>query len=142
MRHLSPKIGDYISKMAPVWVEGQLLNVKRWKHLVFVTLRDTDQNMSLRPAELEFHYRDAFADVAIPEAYERLLQDALHGDASLFMRSDEIERAWEVMGPFLAAAERPDAPRPEEYAPGSQGPGNADEFLARDGRAWLTLCQH
>ena len=48
VRHLSPKIGDYIGKMAPVWVEGQLLNVKRWKHLVFVTLRDTDQNMSLR----------------------------------------------------------------------------------------------
>jgi exodeoxyribonuclease VII large subunit len=48
VRHLSPKIGDYISKMAPVWVEGQLLNVRRWKHLVFVTLRDTDQNMSLR----------------------------------------------------------------------------------------------
>ena len=48
VRHLSPKIGDYISKMSPVWVEGQLLNVKRWKHLVFVTLRDTDQNMSLR----------------------------------------------------------------------------------------------
>lgn len=48
VRHLSPKIGDYVSKMAPVWVEGQLLNVRRWKHLVFVTLRDTDQNMSLR----------------------------------------------------------------------------------------------
>ena len=48
VRHLTPKIGDYISKMSPVWVEGQLLNVKRWKHLVFVTLRDTDQNMSLR----------------------------------------------------------------------------------------------
>jgi len=48
VRHLSPKIGDYISKMSPVWVEGQLLNVRRWKHLVFVTLRDTDQNMSLR----------------------------------------------------------------------------------------------
>jgi exodeoxyribonuclease VII large subunit len=48
VRHLSPKIGDYIAKMSPVWVEGQLLNVRRWKHLVFVTLRDTDQNMSLR----------------------------------------------------------------------------------------------
>jgi exodeoxyribonuclease VII large subunit len=48
VRHLSPKIGDYIAKMSPVWVEGQLLNVKRWRHLVFVTLRDTDQNMSLR----------------------------------------------------------------------------------------------
>jgi len=48
VRHLSPKIGDYIAKMAPVWVEGQVLNVKRWKHMVFLTLRDTDENMSLK----------------------------------------------------------------------------------------------
>ncbi len=48
VRHLSPKIGEYVAKMAPVWVEGQVLNVKRWKHLVFLTLRDTDENMSLR----------------------------------------------------------------------------------------------
>ncbi len=48
VRHLSPKIGEYIARMSPVWVEGQVLNVKRWKHLVFVTLRDTDENMSLK----------------------------------------------------------------------------------------------
>jgi exodeoxyribonuclease VII large subunit len=48
VRHLSPKIGDYISKMSPVWVEGQILNVRRWRHLVFLTLRDTEENMSLR----------------------------------------------------------------------------------------------
>jgi len=48
VRHLSPKIGDYIARMSPVWVEGQLLNVKRWKHLLFVTLRDTEETMSLR----------------------------------------------------------------------------------------------
>lgn len=48
VRHLSPKIGEYIARMSPVWVEGQVLNVKRWKHLVFLTLRDTDENMSLR----------------------------------------------------------------------------------------------
>lgn len=48
VRHLSPKIGDYIAKMSPVWVEGQILNVRRWRHLVFLTLRDTDENMSLR----------------------------------------------------------------------------------------------
>lgn len=48
MRHLSPKIGAYIAKMSPVWVEGQVLNVKRWKHLVFLTLRDTEENMSLK----------------------------------------------------------------------------------------------
>ncbi|MEX0913789.1 MAG: exodeoxyribonuclease VII large subunit [Demequina sp.] len=45
---LSPKIGEYVSRMSPVWVEGQVLNVKRWKHLVFLTLRDTVENMSLK----------------------------------------------------------------------------------------------
>lgn len=48
VRHLSPKIADYISRMSPVWVEGQVLNVKRWRHLVFLTLRDTDEQMSLK----------------------------------------------------------------------------------------------
>lgn len=46
--HLSPKIGEYVARMSPVWVEGQVLNVKRWKHLVFLTLRDTAENMSLK----------------------------------------------------------------------------------------------
>lgn len=48
VRHLSPKIAEYVARMAPVWVEGQVLNVKRWKHMVFLTLRDTDENMSIR----------------------------------------------------------------------------------------------
>jgi glucose-6-phosphate 1-dehydrogenase len=95
-----------------------------------------DQAMTLRPADLEFLYRTAYPGVAIPEAYERLLQDALHGDAALFMRSDEIERAWEIMDPLIAASQRPDAPEPEVYAVGSEGPASADAFLARDGRAW------
>jgi exodeoxyribonuclease VII large subunit len=48
VRHLSAKIGEYIARMSPVWVEGQILNVKRWRHLVFLTLRDTDEQMSLK----------------------------------------------------------------------------------------------
>jgi glucose-6-phosphate 1-dehydrogenase len=96
----------------------------------------------LRPADLEFHYREAYPGVELPEAYERLLQDALHGDAALFMRSDEIERAWQIMDPLIAATERPDAPRPEEYPVGSAGPANADAFLEADGRKWVSLCQH
>jgi exodeoxyribonuclease VII large subunit len=55
---LSPKIGEYISRMSPVWVEGQVLNVKRWKHMVFLTLRDTDQQMSLK-ATLPAHEVEA-----------------------------------------------------------------------------------
>ncbi|MDN4490453.1 exodeoxyribonuclease VII large subunit [Demequina sp. SYSU T00068] len=47
VRHLSPKIADYIARLPAVWVEGQVLNVKRWRDLVFLTLRDTDEHMSL-----------------------------------------------------------------------------------------------
>jgi glucose-6-phosphate 1-dehydrogenase len=110
-------------------------------HINFQT-KVPDQGMELKPADLEFHYRDAYPGREIPEAYERLLQDAMNGDASLFMRSDEIERAWRIMDPLIAASERPDAPQPLEYALQSRGPKCADEFLAAQGRRWLELCHH
>jgi glucose-6-phosphate 1-dehydrogenase len=110
-------------------------------HVEFQT-KVPDQGMELRPADLQYHYRDAYKGVPIPEAYERLLLDAIHGDAMLFMRSDEIERAWEIMDPIIAAAERPDAPELYEYKVGSNGPACADEFLAREGRSWMMLCRH
>lgn len=97
--------------------------------------------VQLRPAELDFHYRETFGSEPLPDAYERLLQDALAGDPTLFMRDDEIERAWAIMDPIIAATERSDSPRPEEYAVGSNGSGCADELLAREGRRWLCLCK-
>ncbi|MBY0522169.1 MAG: glucose-6-phosphate dehydrogenase [Gemmataceae bacterium] len=109
-------------------------------HLNFQTKVPDTEGVVLRPADLQFHYRDAYADVVIPDAYERLLQDAIHGDASLFMRSDGIERAWEIMDPYIAALERPEAPQLQSYPVGSQGPKSADEFIARDGRKWLIRC--
>ncbi len=110
-------------------------------HLRFQT-KVPRSHMELKPADMEFHYRSSYPGVTIPEAYERLLQDAMNGDAALFMHSEEIERAWEIIDPLVAATERPDAPEPEQYEPGSAGPKCADELLARDGRSWLTLCQH
>jgi glucose-6-phosphate 1-dehydrogenase len=62
------------------------------------------------------------------------------GDAALFMRSDEIERAWEIMDPLIAAIEQGRAPACDDYAPGSEGPPCADKFLAQTGREWLSLC--
>jgi glucose-6-phosphate 1-dehydrogenase len=56
------------------------------------------------------------------------------------MRSDEIERAWEIMDPLIAVTERPDAPLPEEYKVGSEGPKGADAFIGREGRQWLGGC--
>ena len=110
-------------------------------HVNFQT-KVPDEAMALQPSDLEFHYRKAYPDRPIPESYERLLLDAINGEAHLFMRSDEIERAWEIMDPIIAATERPDAPTPQEYAVGSAGPKCADELLAREGRAWLSLCGH
>lgn len=84
--------------------------------------------VSLLPHDLTFDYKRAFQDQALPEAYERLLLDAIQGDASLFMRADEIERAWEIMDPLIAAAENATS-QPEKYAVGSNGPSCADKLL-------------
>jgi glucose-6-phosphate 1-dehydrogenase len=71
-----------------------------------------------------------------PEAYERLLGDALAGDQTLFTSSAEVEAQWTAVAPLLEA--RPD---PERYAAGSDGPSSADELLERDGRAWRPLSE-
>ncbi len=109
-------------------------------HLSFQT-KVPDHTIALAPADLEFQYRKAYPDVKLPEAYERLLLDAINGDAALFMRSDELERAWEIIDPLIAATERPDAPQPQEYPVGSLGPACADAFLAGEGRKWQMVCQ-
>ncbi len=111
-------------------------------HLSFQSKVPDKEGVVLSPADLEFHYHDTYRDVAIPEAYERLLLDALHGDAALFMRSDEIERAWAIADPFVEASADQGVCHAEEYAVGSEGPACADAFLAREGRAWLSLCRH
>jgi glucose-6-phosphate 1-dehydrogenase len=104
--------------------------------LTFQTKVPAIEGTSLKPRDLFFDYKQFGV---LPEAYERLLLDALQGDASLFMRGDEIERSWEVMDPFIAAAEAKDAPPPAQYAVGSEGPASGDELLARDGRKWQKI---
>jgi glucose-6-phosphate 1-dehydrogenase len=93
----------------------------------------------LRPRDLKFNYKEAYGEKVLPEAYERLLLDAVQGDASLFMRADEIERAWEIMDPLIAASESADAPDPEEYPVGSDGPACGAKLLQADGRAWQPI---
>lgn len=110
-------------------------------HLNFQTKVPDKERTQLQPVDMEFHYQSAFGKDAVPEAYERLLQDAVNGDASLFMRSDEIERAWEILDPFIIAAEQLEGPWPYAYPTGSCGPAEADALLARTGRSWITLCK-
>jgi glucose-6-phosphate 1-dehydrogenase len=100
-----------------------------------------DTVADLHTVNLAFHYRDSFEASPIPEAYERLLLDALQGDASLFTRGDRAELAWRLLDPILAVWQAGKAPL-ASYEPGSWGPAEADELLARDGRAWLHGCAH
>jgi len=90
-----------------------------------------------RSVDMEFHYAEAFGPTAIPEAYERLLLDALQGDAALFTRADETETAWGIMDPILQAWETQGNPPLGTYTPNSWGPAEADALLARDGRQWI-----
>ena len=99
-----------------------------------------DQEMSIQSVDMEFHYESAFKDQEIPEAYERLLQDALEGDGRLFIRSDHAEEAWRIVDPLLQAWEQSDGDTPHIYEPGSWGPVTADAFLDQDGRRWQGRC--
>ena len=108
-------------------------------HLEFQA-KTPDSALDLRPVNLEFHYEDSFGGQEIPDAYERLLLDALNGDASLFIRSDEIEQSWSIIDPLIEGLSGSSIRSPEIYDPGTEGPFSADDFLARDGRAWLGKC--
>jgi glucose-6-phosphate 1-dehydrogenase len=93
-------------------------------------------NIRLHAADLAFDYAQEFGKNAIPEAYERLLLDAMNGDASLFIRGDLIERAWQIVDPLIRAAEADGDPNPQEYEKGSWGPECAERMLAAEGRVW------
>ena len=91
-----------------------------------------------RTVSMDFRYGAAFGG-STPEAYERLLLDALRGDQTLFTRKDEVEAAWKLVGGILQVTEASDFPPPAPYEAGTWGPPEADALLARDGRAWRRL---
>lgn len=92
-------------------------------------------SLTIRPVRMHFRYETEFGAYT-PEAYERLLLDALAGDSTLFIRRDEVEAAWEFVEPILQAwRDRPLAEQ-EFYPAGSWGPPAADQLLAAHGHAW------
>ncbi len=147
-----PKAGTEIAivfKSAPSVLFNQ---AEELGHNVLVIRIQPDEGVSLRmqckmpgtavriePVKMDFHYGTSFGK-ASPEAYERLLLDAMSGDATLFARRDEVEGAWRFVDPIEQAWHRAENP-PEiyQYPAGSWGPVAADELLARDGRAWRRL---
>jgi len=90
--------------------------------------------MRLRPTNLDISFEETFKQ-RYPDAYERLLMDVVRGNATLFMRRDEVEAAWAWADGLLKAwADRPEPPRP--YASGSWGPTASIALIERDGRTW------
>ncbi|MCA9927246.1 MAG: glucose-6-phosphate dehydrogenase, partial [Anaerolineales bacterium] len=145
-----------------------VIEFKRPPHLMFTDLNEADMipnilSMCIQPDEgihlkleakvpdshltedvdMEFHYRSSFKGNSLPDAYERLLLDAIRGDASLFTRSDGIEAAWRLIDPVIQGWEQADdAPPMATYARESWGPSAADELLGNNGRIWRHGCMH
>lgn len=121
-------------------------------HLRFET-KIPGAGMRTRSVEMDFQFGDEFGHAALPDAYERLLLDAMAGDASLFARADEIELSWGVIDPIQTAWDQAatamsqgwrveTAPPLEFYEQGTWGPPGAEHLLAQNSRHWRFGCQH
>jgi glucose-6-phosphate 1-dehydrogenase len=94
--------------------------------------------LEVGPVEMDFSYSEAYAH-PIKDAYERLLLDAIKGDATLFARRDEVEFAWRFVTPILKSWEAEKKRQPVFYAEGSEGPIEADNLMDRYNRQWREI---
>jgi glucose-6-phosphate 1-dehydrogenase len=104
-------------------------------HLTFEA-KLPDSSHETHSVQMDFSYSQTFGEGEIPEAYERLLLDALHGDPSLFTRSDEIEVLWGIVDPIIHGWEQTGQPPVATYPRESWGPTEAEALLARDNHYW------
>jgi glucose-6-phosphate 1-dehydrogenase len=98
-----------------------------------------DTEMKIRPSELNFNFKNSFSG-EMPDSYERLLLDAIHGDASLFARSDEVEAAWRIIDPIQKTWDGSRMQEIEFYETGSTGPVQSDRWIESFGQNWFDLC--
>jgi glucose-6-phosphate 1-dehydrogenase len=94
--------------------------------------------MHIRSVSMDFNYGTGFGVVSAP-AYERLIGDAMRGDATLFTRWDAVQQAWEQVMPILERWQNSYDDSFPNYSAGSQGPASADRLLAADGREWRKI---
>jgi glucose-6-phosphate 1-dehydrogenase len=94
--------------------------------------------MQLNPVDMLFDYSDTYTS-GIPEGYETLLLDVIQGDATLFMRADQVEAAWEVIMPVLENWQDNPSVNFPNYAAGTNGPETAEALIAKDGKNWNML---
>lgn len=98
-----------------------------------------DAGMRLQMTDLDFQFGREFSG-SLPDAYQRLLLDALNGDASLFARSDEVELAWGIIDPILKAWQSPAAPELHMYPVNAWGPDACVEWMRGQNREWFDFC--
>jgi len=98
-----------------------------------------DTDMKTRTSTLDFRFNKGDAGAA-PDGYQRLLLDALNGDASLFARSDEVELSWGIIDPILAAWRSPAAPPLLSYPSGLWGPEKSSDWMRKQKREWFDVC--
>ena len=95
-------------------------------------------SMYLTPVDMLFDYSNTYT-VGTPEAYETLLLDVMQGDATLFMRADQVEAAWEILTPVIDTWNANPSVNFPNYAAGMQGPEDAEALIARDGKSWIAM---
>lgn len=98
-----------------------------------------DAGMRIRTSALDFRFASESTG-SLPDAYQRLLLDALNGDASLFARSDEVELAWGIIDPITRYWNEMNEPRLYHYPLGQWGPEACTQWMAEQGRAWFDVC--
>lgn len=92
--------------------------------------------MQLAPVDMLFDYSDTYTS-GVPEGYETLLLDVIEGDATLFMRADQVEAAWEVIMPILSSWQDNPSVNFPNYTAGTNGPETAEALIAKDGNNWI-----
>ena len=99
--------------------------------------KEPGSELRLQPVDMRFSYKEAF-QVETPAAYETLLRDVLVGNATLFMRADQVELAWKFLMPVLDSWQNNRAPDFPNYPAGSWGPESAESLISCEGKSWLT----
>jgi glucose-6-phosphate 1-dehydrogenase len=99
-----------------------------------------DSGMKTRNSTLDFRFQQAHGGESMPDAYQRLLLDSIVGDASLFARSDEVELAWGIIDPIIAAWRSPAAPELYRYPTGLWGPPEVSQWMRAQSREWFDVC--
>jgi glucose-6-phosphate 1-dehydrogenase len=127
------------SSMDDDCIQANTLNIRiqpdEGIHLKFLA-KVPGAGMEMSSVDFNFYYKTDFEGKDLPTAYERLLMDAIQGDASLFARSDEIEQAWKIIDPIIKSWDTDENKKLAHYPAGSWGPVEADEFMDVDNRYW------